>query len=208
MYQDLARKAIQAALSQNWETATSINQEILQKNPQDIDALNRISQAYMRRGLFGKATKASEKVKNIDPLNTIANKCQERCEALKGKKVLESRIGDLKRLQNLFIEIPGHTRIVSLINICEASSLATLNPGQEVMMQPRQRRVVITTIEDDYIGKIPDDLSIRIISFYDEGREYKSHIKSVNRADVKIFIRDISPGYEVFQERSFLPKKY
>lgn len=203
MYQELARKAIQAALSHDWETAVSVNLEILSDSPEDVDALNRISQAYMRIGNFSDARDTAMKVFEIDPLNSIAAKCIDRCELLEGRENEYFESLSPAQLQDLFIEEPGKTKIVSLINICEASNLAILCPGQLVNLIPRQRRVIVTSGSDSYIGKLPDDLSIRIIYFVNQGRQYTSHIKSVARDDVKIFIRDISNGLSEFQTKSF-----
>src|SRR5688572_29719804 len=106
MYQELARKAIQAALTHDWETAVSINLEILADDPTDVDALNRISQAYMRTGKFTNAREIALKVFEVDPLNSIAAKCIERCDLLKGRENNYLLSLTPAQLQDLFIEEP------------------------------------------------------------------------------------------------------
>jgi len=203
MYQELARKAIQAALAQDWHSATEINLEILLENPDDVGALNRISQSYLRQGQLDNAQKNANKVFEIDPLNSIALKCIEKCEAFKNKQIEYVDRGDLPKLQNLFIEEPGNTKIISLINICEVGTLATLDPGQEVNMIPRLRRVVITTTNSEYIGRLPDDLAARIIYMVNNGREYTSHVKSTAKDGVRIFVRDVSNAASKYQAKTF-----
>lgn len=211
MYQELARKAIQAALSNDWNQAVSINLEILSKDPNDVDALNRVSQAHMQLGNLLHAKQHAEKVFLIDPLNSIATKCLERCRALDGKEFKENHEngnGKVSNFQNLFIEEPGKTKIVSLINICEASTCALLYPGETVNLIPKQRRVSVNNSSDHYIGRLPDDLSIRIIHLINEGKEYTSHLKSISTNDVKVFIRDVSPDHFSESLISFPTKRY
>src|SRR3989344_4236153 len=113
MQNDLAQKAISAAISGNWENAVEINQKILQIDKENIDALNRFAKAYSELGNIVKAKSVSSKVLGLDPYNKIANKCIERWKGLKqGESVRSHGVTG-----NLFIEEPGKTKIVSLINL-------------------------------------------------------------------------------------------
>lgn len=191
MYQELARKAIQAALSNDWQEALSLNLEILSQDERNVDALNRISQAYIQIGELLRAQESAQRVYLIDPLNPIALKCLEKCKVLKDKDISSIKDNHVSLVHNLFIEEPGKTKIVSLVNTCEPSVLALLSPGETVKMLPRQRRVVVSSMADHYLGKLPDDIAIRIITLTNGGYEFSSHLKSISKKEVKVFIRHI-----------------
>lgn len=187
MYDNLARRAILAALSSDWQTALETNLTILTEETEDIGALNRTARAYLQLGDLENANLYSQKVLVIDPLNPIADKCLTRCGLLQSNKTY---IGKGAQTYDIFLEVPGKTKIVSLINICEPSILAQLDAGYNVDLVAKTRRVVVTTPAEVYIGRLPDDLATRIIYFIKNGNEYNSFIKSISESDVKVFIKE------------------
>lgn len=189
MYDNLARRAISAALNNDWTTALAVNLEILELEQNDVDALNRAAKAYLQLGDLKSATDYSQKVIELDPLNTIAQKCFAKCGAIGENDSVSFRSARVS--DNIFLEIPGKTKIVSLTNLCEPPILARLDAGEYVQMIPKTHKVAVTTPDEMYIGRLPDDLAIRLIYFYKNGNEYDAYIKSVSDNDVKIFIREI-----------------
>ena len=83
MNDDLAQEAISLALSGDWKKASEINQEILKSDPENIDALNRLSRAEAEQGNLLKARRFSQRVLKIDPFNSIAQKSLEKRKNLK-----------------------------------------------------------------------------------------------------------------------------
>lgn len=187
MYDLLARRAIAAALANDWASALSANLEILKDEKQDVDALNRAAKAYLQMGDIKNAVACSEEVIAIDPLNPIAERCLVKCSALGAGGAIPSASFSPN---NIFLEVPGKTKIVSLVNLCETVSLARLNAGEVVQMIPKMHKVTVATTDEAYIGRLPDDLAIRIIYFYRNGNEYEACIKSVSEAEVKVFIKE------------------
>lgn len=204
MYDQLARRAILAALAQNWESALETNLLILSEDPNDIDALNRASRAYLELGELDRAIALSKKVLSMDPLNSIADKCLTRCCLLKADGVYKNKN---TQSSDVFLEIPGRTKIVSLVNICESTILAQLDAGDTVQLVPKTRKVTVTTQDDIYIGRLPDDLANRLIYFIKNGNEYDTFIKSVSDADVKVFIRETKRSPILNNIPSFPPKR-
>ena len=206
MYDNLARRAILAALANDWETALEVNLNILAEEPDNTDALNRSARAYLQLGLIDKAVSLSRKVLTIDPLDTIAIRCIGKCDALQSNGIHSLETTSLS--ENLFLEIPGKTKIVSLVNLCESVVLARLNAGATVQMIPRMHKVAITTIsEESYIGRLPDDLATRIIYLVKAGNEYDTYIKSVTENDVKVFIKEAKKAEAVNHIPSFPIKR-
>ena len=71
---DLAQKAVTHALAGHWKEAVKLNNEILKKDPKDVDCLNRLAKAYAETGNIKKAKSITEKVLKIDSFNSIAAK--------------------------------------------------------------------------------------------------------------------------------------
>lgn len=205
MYDTLARRAILAALAQDWESALDTNLVILSEDPDDIDALNRASRAYLQLGDLENAAALSKRVLSKDPLNSIADKCLARCMRLKTDGVYKN-----KNIQSydVFLEIPGKTKIVSLVNICESIVLARLDAGDNVQLVPKTRKVAVTTHDDIYIGRLPDDLATRIIYFIKSGNEYETFIKAVTDTDVKVFIKETKRAMNLDDIPSFPARRF
>ena len=72
MNEELAQKAIHAALASEWDEAVKINKAILKENSEDIGALNRLARAYAELGKINLAKRTSAKVLRIDSHNKIA----------------------------------------------------------------------------------------------------------------------------------------
>ena len=66
--------AIQATLKGNWDEAIKLNKSLLDENPKDVEALNRMGLAYTILGKGKSAKTTYQKVLEIDPLNSIAIK--------------------------------------------------------------------------------------------------------------------------------------
>ena len=202
MNTDLAQQAISSALLGQWKEAISINLKILQDYPDDLDAMNRIARAYVAIGEYTKAHDLAHKVLTHDSLNTLARKCIERCEMLKEVSMsmddADRDDGDdvpQKTVSFSFLEVPGRTKIVNLLNIGDLKVISRLDPGDNVALVPRSHKVSVSTINGKYIGRLPDDLANKLISLIENGNEYESSIKSVSVKSISVFIK----GYFFFR---------
>ncbi|HEX6976737.1 MAG TPA: tetratricopeptide repeat protein [Patescibacteria group bacterium] len=183
---ELAQRAITAALNGDWHQAVKVNTQILQIEPDNIDALNRIARAYCEIGNVEKAKRTSKKVLKIDPFNGIACKCLKKWERVNVTNGSSSKTGPLA-----FLEEPGKTKIVKLINLGDSKIIANLDCGDEVRLIPHSHSVSVTTMEGKHVGKIPDDLAMRLINLMRNGGTYQTLIKVAEPEGVKIFIRGI-----------------
>lgn len=184
---ELAQKAINAALNCRWNEAVETNSLILQVEPENVDALNRIARAYFELGEIKRAQRASKKVLKIDPFNGIAAKCFKKWQGIK-----TPQNGTASYTSPLaFLEEPGKTKMVRLIHLGDTKVITNLDCGDEVTLTPHSHSVSVITMNGKYVGKLPDDLAVRLINRMKNGSKYQTLIKSAQTDDVKIFIRGV-----------------
>jgi tetratricopeptide (TPR) repeat protein len=200
---DLAQKAISAALLGNWTEATKLNLKIISQNPKDIDALSRLARCYAEQGQAKKAVSTCQKVLKIDPFNTIALKSVKKWKALRAG---EKHNGPTALSPELFLEEPGKTKLVPLVHVGDQKTLAKLDSGDEVKLNPKSHRIPVLTAEGKYVGRLPDDLSARLRKLIEAGGIYKVLIKSIDAKAVTVFIREIKKA-ESFKDSPSFPSE-
>lgn len=199
MNTDLAQKAVSAAICGKWEEALEFNRQILKLDKFDCDALNRLARAYAELGNIPQAKNIAQKVLRVDPHNKIAKKCFEKWKDL---KKLDSRSTGVTPGDS-FIEEPGKTKLVPLLNTGAHATLAKLDAGDEVEINPHGHRIAISTKDGRYIGRLPDDISSKIKNLLKMGKKYQILIKSVEEKNVKVFIRETSSAKKAADIPSF-----
>lgn len=204
MQNDLAQKAISAALKASWNKALELNKQILKNDSKDVDALNRLARAHSELGEIAKAKKIAQKAVRIDPYNTIAIKALEKWKGLKtGEKASPSKFS-----ARVFLEEPGKTKIVSLLHLGDSKKvLANLDSGDEVVFKLGNHRISARTLNKKYIGRLPDDLSASLIKLIKRGNEYQVFVKSSKPQEVKVFIRETKRAKELASIPSFSSEK-
>jgi len=199
----LAQEAISAALSGNWNDAVKLNKNILHDDPNDIDALNRISRAHAELGDFMTAKKYAQSVLKIDPFNSIAAKAINKWKGLKKGDLVYSPPSNAQA----FLEEPGKTKIVSLLHLGDTTVISKIDSGDEVKLNHHSHRVSLTTIDGKYLGILPDDLSAKIRKLISLGNEYKVFVKCADSKEVKIFIRETKRDKKLADIPSFTSEK-
>lgn len=198
-----AQLAISSALSGKWEDAISANLSLLKGNPNDTEALCRLARAYAEIGKISEAKKATNKVIALDPVNQIALKFLEKLKLAKNSKTPVAS----STCNQSFLEEPGRTKIIGLMNLGEMENFINLDPGEEVKMLPYAHRISITTAGGEYIGRLPDDISARLKYLIGKGNKYQTLVKSINAKEITVFIREIEQGKGVDGSPSFPPEK-
>jgi tetratricopeptide (TPR) repeat protein len=198
-----AQIAIGFALSGNWDEAVKANLEIIKGNPDDTDALNRLAKAYTELGKISQARETAKKVLAIDTVNPIALKLIEKLKLTK-KGVTEAS-GSVT--SESFLEEPGKTRLITLLNLGDSSIFTNLDPGEEVKLVSYPHKVTINTIDGKHIGSLPDDVAARLRNLIKAGNKYQALIKSVEPREVTVFIREIERGPKAPEISSFPTEK-
>lgn len=202
MEENLAQKSIDFALCCKWKEAIKTNLEILRNEPENIDALNRLAKAYFEDGEVNKATQTSRKVLKIDPINNIATNSIAKFKQKNTNKDNSKKITNSSRNGATFIEEPGKTKITTLINLGPESIYTCLSAGDEVCLVTHAHKVSVNTLSNKYIGKLTDDLSARMRILIKAGKKFHIFIKSINKTQVKIFIKGESISFPLGSSES------
>lgn len=194
-------QAIQTALLGDWQNATAINKALLNDNPNDIEALNRLAFAFTVLGKVRSAKSIYKKVLEIDALNPIALRNIKRLTAISQQKKIKNL--PLTTVNHAFIEENGKTKIVELVNVAQARIIARLTVGQPLIISIKRLKIFIQDKAVQYIGALPDDIGKRLIKFIKGGSEYEAYVKSANNHNVIIFIREIKRAHKFKDQPSF-----
>lgn len=181
--QDLTRLAIKASLACNWEEAIDFNMSILQADPDNIAALNRLARAYTALDQKSSAKEIYQQVLKLDKYNSIA---------LSSLKSLPDKNGHspTPTASEDFIEEPGLTRTVKLIKLAGKETLLTLSCKEPLTLVPRSRLIAVIRTDQTYIGSLPDDLSVRLLKLIRSGYSYRTCIKHATDNSVTLFLRE------------------
>lgn len=194
----LQDEAIKTTLQGDWERSITLNKSLIEENPTDIQAYNRLAFALNILGKTKDAKETYEKVLNIDPLNQIALRNIKRIGTSNGTN------GKLNLSTNIFLEEAGKTKIVELVNIAPSQVTNSLRPGEMVNLSIKRLKIFVLTQEKKFIGMLPDDITIRLIKFMTAGNVYEAYIKSSSGNQVVIFIREIKRANKFKEQPSFL----
>ncbi len=201
--EQLEKKAIEAAINNQWDKAIKINKKILKSDKNNLDALLRLGFAYFQNNDWENAEKIYKKVLKLQKVNSVAQEFLEKIKILKEKKIPRYQKTNLIIDPNLFLEVPGRTTAVELINLGQKNILAQLNIGQKMIFKIRRRKVEVRTEKNQYVGSIPDDLSHRLILFTKAKSEYSCYIKEITLKKVVVFIKEDKKGNRVKNFVSF-----
>lgn len=190
---DKASAAITAALSQNWEAAIALNKEILSTEENDIEALSRTAYAHMKLGNRQEAQTLYEKIILLDQYNIVAKKNLERLKTLP-IGMIPQKTGEKNNAVSprSYIEEPGKTRTVSLMNIAPASVLSCVCIGDTVFLHAKKHSIEVRDGQKTYLGAIPDDVTFRLLSLMNAGNTYGACIKNLQKKSLSIFLYEIS----------------
>jgi len=195
----LKNQAIQTALQGNWQEAIGMNKSLITENPEDIDALNRLALAYAITGKLKEAKSTYQKVILIDPLNPIALR---NLKKLKDKKFSLTAKTSNPCINNEFLEEPGKTKVVELVNIAQPKIVESLRTGQSLELSVKRLKIFALE-ETQYVGVLPDDISRRLIKFMKNGCKYEAYVKSSTQHKVAIFIKEIKKSTRYKDQPSF-----
>lgn len=195
------QQAIQMALAGDWQNAISLNESLLIENPQDTETLNRLAFAFTVIGKTSEAKKTYQKVLDIDAQNPIALKNLKRIGKLGNTGGSE---GNIIHTNNMFLEEPGKTKIIELINIAQPKFVIGLRTGQVLNLSIKRSKIFITDEAKHYIGMLPEDIGRRLIKFMSGGNAYEAYVKSANERKVIIFIKETKKSRRFANQASFL----
>ncbi len=196
----LQSQAISTAFLGDWDKAISINKTLIKENPQDIDALNRLAFAFSIIGKLKDAKTTYQKVLKIDPLNSIALRNIKR---IPNGSVNGQKDGNGYKMSNIFLEEPGKTKIVELLNIAPHEVINRLQTGQILSLSIKRLKIFVL-FGKQYLGMLPDDIGKRLIKFIEAGNTYEAYTKSANGKTLIIFIKETKRVSKYKDQPSFI----
>lgn len=201
---NLTQLAIDAALDSNWDQALKLNKQIIKLDPRNIDALNRQARAYMELGKNNLAKKYYAEVLKIDPYNPIALKNLKIVKAFKSNGLQPVSNGVNRLSASLFLQEPGKTKIVMLLNVAEPQKLSQAFCGMKVEMVIKNRKITVVDSRNNYLGVLPDDTSFRLLRFIKGGNKYDLFIKSIKVNGLSVLIKEAFRSKRFKNQPSFL----
>lgn len=200
----LKNQAIYTALKGDWEKAITLNKTLVKDNPNDIDALNRLAFAFSILGKAKDAKNIYKKVLEIDALNPLALRNLKKILDDKGPKNSIKKDSISINVSNAFIEEPGKTKVVEVINIAQPEIISRLRTGQSLSFSVKRFRIFLLTKPKQYVGMLPDNIGKRLIEFIKAGNLYEAFVKSVSNYHLIVFIKETKRASRLKDQPSFI----
>lgn len=201
---NLQKIAIDAALDSRWEEALKINRQIIKSEPQNVDALNRQARCFMELGKSNLAKKYYLETLKFDPYNPIALKNLKIIKAYKGIGDHHLVDSQTKIAPDLFLQEPGKTKIVTLLKVAEPKILSQTFCGMAVSIVVKNKKIIVTDQNNDYLGVLPDDICHHLIRLIKGGNKYNIIIKSIKVNGLSVLIRETYRSKRFKNQSSFL----
>ena len=199
----LENQAVNAAITYNWQLAIDLNKKVIKLDKKNLSAYLRLGFATLQLQNYDESINYYRKALKIQPNNNVAKENIDRITILKSRSTKKNKKAFISLDPNLFLEIPGKTKSVSLVNLGQKNILAQLSVGQEVFLKTRKRKVEVRTKDNEYIGNLPDDLSRRLLVFLKAKSKYRAFIKEAILSKITIFISEEKKGTKVHHYLSF-----
>ncbi|MCA9369333.1 tetratricopeptide repeat protein, partial [Candidatus Woesebacteria bacterium] len=173
-------------------------QAMLEIDPKDTGAYNRIGVAYLQLGKPRLATQQFKQALELDKNNKIAKKQLER---IKNKQSVTPAF-----VSQHFIEEPGKTKTVELTRLAGKSTLNKVIVGKNCELAIKNRYISVM-IDDTYVGALPEDLSFRLTKLINSGNTYSCAIRSCCSKTCEVYLREETRSKANAHTHSFPPSK-
>lgn len=211
----LKAQAIQSALAGDFKNAISLNEKIVESNPEDTETLNRLAFAYSSFGKLEKAKKTYQKVLKLDSLNSIALRGIKRLTQSYSKKASKKETGKNNHYKSgiiaiansMFLEESGKTKIVELINTADKKTSSALRMGESLTLSIKRLKIFLLDYDKNYIGMLPDDLGKRLIMLMNGSYKYEAYVKSITENNIAVFIKEVQRSGRFKGQPSFMPQE-
>lgn len=199
----LEERAVEAAMILDWKKAIKFNEAIIHLDKDNLSAYLRLGFSYLKQQVYKKAKYYYNKALKIQPKNRVALENIDKINILINLPKRKEEIEMEAYNPSLFLEVPGMTKSVSLVNLGQKKDIAGLGLGQRVLFKQKNRKVEVRKGDDTYIGTLPDDLSKRLNYFLKAKSRYSCFIKEVEVGKVIVFIKEEKKGTSVSHYLSF-----
>jgi tetratricopeptide (TPR) repeat protein len=188
-------EAREAALEGRWEEAIEINRELIQRDPKDTEAHNRLGRALLEFRDYAGAYDAYSNALKSDPANLIARRNLRRLELLRQEDsdgegtVREDAVAFPRSL--VFIEEVGKTWVTELTNPAPTSLLAGIYAGQQLELSVEDGRLVVKLADGTRVGEIERKTAERVIELMAGGNIYEVYALGLTAASLRVILREV-----------------
>ena len=201
----LIRNAIDLATKGRWADALQINRQILDADPSDCGAWNRMGKALVQLGRYPGARDAFSETLRLDPFNSIARKNLEKLEGLREEGDRTPTATAEVSLKQ-FIEDTGKSAVTRLVSLGARETIKRLVSGQPIELRMREWKLFIESYTGDYIGQVEPKLATRLAELIRGGNRYQGHITSARENEVRVMLRETLVSPAQAGKRSFPSK--
>ena len=201
-----SKQAISLAMEGHWQQAVQVNQAIIEKFPNDVDAYNRLGKAYLEMGEYAQAKATYQKALKLDQYNSIAKKNIQRLD-LMGDTAAAPNSNTEKAEPNLFIEEIGKAGVVNLYQIAPGERLVKMMAGDKVFLKPQDASLAVENIREEYLGLVPSKFALRLIKLMEGGNKYTCAVVASNEAAISVIIRETYQDPSQIDQVSFPGRK-
>ena len=190
---NLGKEAVKAALKGEWERAAELNRAVLELNPNDCEASNRLAKALMELGDYTEARQILETLRVRAPSNNIARKNLARLEQLQtcGGDIRRSATSD-NGLPGMFIAESGKscTTVLRKPAGASATATATVSAGDVVALNPCGEGVAVTARDGGYLGTVERRLGRRLHKLMAAGNQYAAAVVGTDAEGISVILRE------------------
>ena len=188
----LVEDALQAALHGNWDVAIALNQLLIERNPNDAEAYNRVGRAKLALGKVSGARQAYTQALKADPANLIARRNLQRLDQLKDRKLEGTALGahPMPRTK-VFIEEVGKTWVDELVNVEAIQMLAEVFPGEALVLSNVDGRLVVSREDGTRLGEVESKTAERMLSLISSGYRFEVFSLGISGQSLRVILREV-----------------
>lgn len=199
----IVEEARRAALDTEWDLAIQINRQLLERDPKDSAAYNRIGRAYLEKRDYSTAYEAYSDALKSDPANLISRRNLQRLEYLRGGKASKDAPPTVFPRTLVFIEEVGKTWVDELVNPAPMSELAEIYAGQKLELVPTGDRLAVHDASGRRIGEIEAKTAERVMQLMTGGNLYEVYALGPSTASIRVILREVHHDPSLAEQISF-----
>jgi tetratricopeptide (TPR) repeat protein len=199
-----SKEAIDLAMQAKWQDAVTVNEELIQSFPEDVDTYNRLGRAYMELGKYTKAKEAYHKTVKLEPYNAIANRNLRRLNDLKETKKAPVETDKVEPEQ--FIEEIGKAGVVGLVDLAPKEKRALTVAGDKAIIKLDGSYLVAENGRGDYLGKVEPRQATRLVRLMLGGNKYSAVVVKSSADGMTVMVRETYQHPSQAGKLSFPPK--
>lgn len=208
--------ALAYAISGDWKHAVTENQAIVDADPANTEAANRLGKAYIELRKPRKAEEAYQLALDRDPSNSIALKNLERlvaarktgargAKAARPAKQSSKGTSDIETISpTSMIEATSTAREFHLERP-ELDELAKLDIGDGARLEETERGVAVRSLTGALLGQVEPRTGLRLRRLMEGGNRYAVIIREITLDGAVVYIKETHRDPSQFDQTSFLP---